>query len=267
MGWHVSEIIIYTGSTSARRKITLLALSSDCNKKIIAKLADTDMAAASIKQETAALRQLAKTPLANVVPSFITEEEFGPYFVQLQSCLPKVASQCSYLSVSHLSFLALLSEINRVSIPINKTMEWNFINDTDNLPNPINNILSILKRYNNSGDRIDCHMIHGDFAPWNIIVEKSGILVYDWEESVPLGLPFYDAFHFIYRQATLIGPWKGAAIVLNKMKEAAKFLQYTSDIKCDINIALSIWCIKEYMRSPDTRLIEMASRISRLANE
>jgi uncharacterized protein YggU (UPF0235/DUF167 family) len=267
MGWPVGEIVIYTGADSVKRKITILAISSDYKNKIIAKIADTSTAVAAIKQESSALSRLSQSSLANLVPSLIIEDNFGPYFIQIQTALPKQTMQHAFLSNTHLDFLIKLSQINRHSLPINNTSEWRCINQTLDYPLPMHNILSKLKRYNFSDKKIDCHMVHGDFVPWNIIYKKDSILVYDWEDSIPLGLPFHDAFHFIYRQASLVGPWKGASVIINRMKSTSTFLKNAAKINCDINIALSIWCIKEYLNKPDTRLIDIATIIAHQINE
>lgn len=271
-GWTVDEMAIYAGSESPARKITALGLSSDCRKQIIARIADTDLAAAAIRQESAALQILAQSPLAGSVPVLIAEGECGPYVVQLQSCLPKVRGQCTTLTNAHIDFLSALSRINRTTVPIHRTGGWNIISEAagspkaGKLPEAIRHIISSLLNNSTANRIVECHMTHGDFAPWNIIAEKDRILVYDWEESIPLGLPFLDVFHFIYRQAALVGPWKGAPIIINKMKKASEFLRHATNIKGDINIALSIWCIKEYLSKPGTRLIEMASHIRQVKN-
>lgn len=266
-GWDVGDMVIYAGSDSADRKITVLAMSPDCNRKIIVKIADTEPAVAAVNRESASLRILAQSSLAAAVPSVIAEDSFGPYFIQLQTFLNRGSGQYGTLSDAHMNFLSALSHINRESIPIHKTMEWLIISEAKGLPDAITRIASHIKNVRVANAEIDCHMIHGDFAPWNIITQGDSILVYDWENSNPSGFPFHDIFHFIYRQASLVGPWKGASAVVATMKNAAAHLVRASGVKCDVNIALSMWCIKEYLYKSNPKLLEIASLIDRIQCE
>jgi hypothetical protein len=272
-GWSVDEMVVYAGSESPARKITALGLSSDCCRQIVARIGDTDLAAAAIRQEAAALHVLAHSPLAGSVPALIAEGEYGPYVIQLQSCLPKVRGQCRTLSNAHIGFLSALSRINRTSVPIHRTAAWHiFIKvatspEAGKLPEAIRHIASRLANDDTANRIVECHMIHGDFAPWNIICQDGSILAYDWEESNPVGFPFHDVFHFIYRQASLVGPWQGATGVLKAMRNAAVRLAHTSEIRCDVNLALSLWCIKEYTCKPAPRLVELATELERMKHE
>lgn len=268
-GWSVAEMVVYAGSESLARKITVLGISSDYHEQIVAKMADTDRGSAAIKQESAALRALAQSPLSGSVPALIAEGEYGPYAIQLQSCLPKDYGQRGTLSIEHMRFLSTLSEINRASIPIHGTAAWHVFSDVVNssgagrLPEAI---IRIASRLQNTGiiDRIvDCHMTHGDFAPWNIICKDNAILAYDWEDSSLSGFPFHDIFHFIYRHASLVGPWPGSASILKMMRDAAASLSLLSDIRCDIHDSLAVWCLAEYVRKPNSRLLELTNELAR----
>ncbi len=272
-GWPVDEVIVYAGSESPARKITVLGISSDGSKQIVARIADTDLAVVAIKQESAALRTLAQSPLAGSVPFLIAEGAHGPYFIQLQSCLPKASGQCRTLSNAHIGFLSELTKINRSNVPFGKTKEWAFIDDAataatvGELPACVSHIVSDLEKSDTAERMVDCYMTHGDFAPWNIIDQKGSILVYDWEDSNPEGFPFHDIFHFIYRQASLVGPWHGAKTVMQMMRHAAERLANVSQIMCDPDFALSVWCIREYFCKADPRLIDLAGAIAKIKHE
>ncbi|OPZ15574.1 MAG: hypothetical protein BWZ05_02259 [Bacteroidetes bacterium ADurb.BinA245] len=267
VGWEVIDLIIYAGSDAVDRKITALAISSDCNKKVIARIADTDLGTLAIKRESEALKRLAQSSINNLVPSLIAEDKYGPYFIQLQSCFPKSAGQCRKLSNLHIRFLAELSKINRIKTPVNQTAEWKMLSAPLELPDTINNMATNLVKNGVAGKIVECHMSHGDFVPWNIICEQNGILVYDWENSNPTGFPFHDVFHFIYRQAALVGPWPGSLALLKAMRKSAACLAHESKIIFEPVLALSLWCIKEYLCKPDSRLIELAIELNRTKNE
>ena len=46
---------------------------------------------------------------------------------------------------------------------------------------------------------------HGDFAPWNIIIDKTGVWrVLDWERGEPVGVPGWDWFHYVVQVECLV---------------------------------------------------------------
>ena len=272
-GWDVDEIVVYAGSDSPNRKITVLAMSSDCSRKIIARIADTDLARVAIMQESAALRVLAQSPLAGSVPALTAEGKCGSYFIQLQSCLPKVHGQCRTLSNAHIDFLSALSRIGRERVPLHKIAAWSVVSKIANSPKPrelpgaIRHAISSLISIGAAERIVDCHMTHGDFAPWNVTCQNNSLFVYDWEDSNLAGFPFHDVFHFIYRQASLVGPWPGPAAILKMMRDAAASLARTEDIRCDVGLSLAVWCIREYCSKPDHRLVDLATELGRMKHE
>lgn len=56
------------------------------------------------------------------------------------------------------------------------------------------------------GGRVPAVWVHGDFAPWNLRVDKGRRLAaFDWEEGRADGLPVWDIAHFHVQQAFLFG--------------------------------------------------------------
>ncbi len=52
-------------------------------------------------------------------------------------------------------------------------------------------------------------LVHGDFAPWNLLWDETGNLcAIDWEDAKEEGLPLYDLLHFFIIQAYLFGAKK-----------------------------------------------------------
>ena len=47
--------------------------------------------------------------------------------------------------------------------------------------------------------------MHGDFAPWNIRLQRGAAALVDWEDSEPCGLPLHDAYHFVHMARYLFG--------------------------------------------------------------
>jgi hypothetical protein len=48
-------------------------------------------------------------------------------------------------------------------------------------------------------------LVHGDFAPWNVVGHRSGVAAYDWEDATQEGAPFWDLWHFAVQGAALLG--------------------------------------------------------------
>ena len=272
IGWPVDEMVVYGGSESPASKISALALSADCHSQVVVKIGDTDEASAAIRNESATLSILAQSPLASVVPVLIAEHEWGPYSIQVQSYLPKRSRQCKSLTNAHMDFLSELSHIDRRRLPIHRTKEWRIISELPNspvrkdVPGSIWHLASRILDCGIGEAPVECHMIHGDFTPWNIIYEDGCIFVYDWEDSSPVGVPLQDAFHFVYRQAALVGPWRVKS-VLRLMREVGTALTRKSEIRCDIDYILGIWCVKEYIRRPSQQITELAAELNRAIHE
>jgi hypothetical protein len=47
-------------------------------------------------------------------------------------------------------------------------------------------------------------IFHGDFTPWNIKVSGEKWIALDWERGELLGIPGWDAFHFVTQTAILV---------------------------------------------------------------
>lgn len=89
-------------------------------------------------------------------------------------------------------------------------------------------LLSINKEVYSLGENVDRELVymfsHGDFCPWNLVINKKNIIkVIDWEMAgiYPLG---YDLFTFVFQTSFLLSPNKKSAILI---KENTKwFIQY-----------------------------------------
>ena len=57
----------------------------------------------------------------------------------------------------------------------------------------------------NDSSELPTARIHGDFAPWNIRLQKGSAALVDWEDSQACGLPLHDAYHFVHMARCLFG--------------------------------------------------------------
>lgn len=87
------------------------------------------------------------------------------------------------------------------------------------LSTEIMNLVYTISTYNiiDDGSIIEAYA-HGDFCPWNLMLDMGQIKVFDWEMAgvYPLG---YDVFTFIFQTQFLLDPQKEIAIIWNENKE------------------------------------------------
>ncbi len=268
----IENIAIYCGSDSPRRKITLLAEAEKQARAIdfVVKIADTPEGATAIRQEGEALQALEGAKLFCEVPQLFLEDTWQGHAIQVQSALPlSTGPQIPELTVNHLRLLASLSRLDRQEIPLCKTTSWKSIqlaqksNEFEKWPLPVQKLLKNLLSEEFGSAEIVCHRTHGDFAPWNIRVKKDKFYVFDWEDSLKDGLPFSDAFHFIYRQASLVGPWPGGEVIGKllgqKLKQLAEMAGYFPMYETMYSSILATLMMQEYLKRPHPHIIELIS--------
>jgi aminoglycoside phosphotransferase (APT) family kinase protein len=85
------------------------------------------------------------------------------------------------------------------------------------------------------GKRVRASLHHGDFAPWNVKVDKAGRwTVLDWERGEVRGLPLWDWLHFIIQREVLIRrPGLGGLIdVVESLLRSPAVLDYSKRAAC-----------------------------------
>ena len=79
-------------------------------------------------------------------------------------------------------------------------------------------------------------------------MHDGGLVVYDWEDSVPDGLALTDAFHFLFRQASLVGPWPGGQRVVEASQSHVSVLRRHLGLSGEIaELLLSVWALGQYV--------------------
>jgi len=264
LGYPVIDLVIFAGE-SPRRKITALAVAAKRNNDVVVKIADTELGAQAIKQESNALHVVAASSLAGQAPKVIAEGQCGSYCVQLQEeVVGSTRKQIARLTKSHLEFLSKLSTIDRKIMPIKETRTWRNIKalaeatSSKTLPRHIHIALQKVLSDESAGVPVVCHRTHGDFAPWNIKVNNGKLFAYDWEDSLSDGLALTDIFHFLYRQASLVGPRPGPVRLIGNIRKSISLLgEEYSYPNFDYSFTLLAWMLHEYLTHPTAFLIEL----------
>jgi hypothetical protein len=76
-------------------------------------------------------------------------------------------------------------------------------------------------------------VVHGDFAPWNILRTLDGIALVDWESSRFELDPLYDLAHFVTSKGTLLGSHEPAGAVRLLTAEASPGWRYLEALGLD----------------------------------
>ena len=271
VGYGISDLVVYAGSESERRKITALAVAEKSEEDVVVKIADSAAGAEAIRQESAALRSLQLSTLSSQVPKLFFEDRWNGYRVQGQSTFSGNShSQAPCLTKAHFSFLADLSLIDRNFVLFRNTSFFRELDQklgsipADTLLPTVTNAWHKILKEDFADWKVLCHRTHGDFTPWNIRKQEGRLFVYDWEESLPEGLALTDALHFVFRQAALVGPWPGSVTMLEKLRETC--IRCISDIGCaekeGYEKYLLAWLIKEYAEKRSDRVAKMIEHIT-----
>jgi hypothetical protein len=217
LGAEAADAAVYTprmiGTNTAlgMRKLTLQLFAEDGEVTGIAKVADTEDARGAIERETLALRRLASVPEFNeLVPRVIAEEDLLGHRIQIQTPVGSDGKKfCRRLTENHLAFLGMLSHVDQVEMPLEKWPHWQLIwhwaHDGTTYHGNTNPALPLVEKCAATlkGVKIPFHRMHGDFARWNIMVDRKGMSVVDWEQSEEAGLPCYDLVYFLVRKANV----------------------------------------------------------------
>lgn len=266
LGFAVMDLIVCAGSDSPRRKITALAVTEASSEAAIIKLADTPQGAEAIRQESVALEALSDSPVAADVPELLFEDVCQEYTVQAQSVgSGRPCSQRAALGERHLDFLAELARLGRTVVPLGETPHFRSLAqalrkaDLSAWPHRVGECARRCVSGALGEHRVMCHRTHGDFVPWNIKQARTRFFVFDWEESRRDGLALTDVFHFIYRQAALVGPWRGSGRVAECLRDAATHLARRAGYgQLDLGAILRAWLVHEYLARPSRYLDELA---------
>lgn len=261
------SISYYMGNGGPRSKITAQATSRR-NNPVFVKIAESEAAQALLRNEKFALENIT------------SENESAPRILDLAT-----KNGWLYLFVTgpssnfHRSGLALTNGHERYvgNIALNGLHELSFqefvkkhsfIDRVSRLEqSPYSEIIgdtgiSALRLSQNhfSTGPIKAYRNHGDFVPWNILIDdQDNIFTYDWEYSEASAPAFSDLFHFLRstRQFAMhMSPSRTATEILDPDASHAKILSaHAQRLKidiCDIPCYLLLYLVTEILRHAET---------------
>jgi hypothetical protein len=208
-----SSISCGTPGPDAKLTVQLILMSPAGGILAFAKVADSERARSMLANEARMLEFLSGTSFAGEVPKLIAQFEHEGYSVLLQTPLAGGASGNRFAS-EHWDFLSRLVLDRSITIgeylldqqrlaqrlvALNRSVGTEIVES-------LSAALSWLERASSHACR--AVVIHGDFAPWNIRINhssgKTRIHAFDWEYGREIGIPAWDALHFIIQTDILV---------------------------------------------------------------
>jgi len=194
------------------------------------KFTDNPVIAERFEQEHKLLSYLHQCGVTNV-PQSLFCGKVGDVFVFIQSSVRTFRSKpCFCWSEKHTDFLKKIYENTTVRERFEKTQFCRMLDDFQRSGKIFfdeiewETIQEAIKkvRCHFLNQDVDFCMVHGDFVPWNMLIENGDIHIFDWEFATWSFPPFLDYFHFYTQTAMLQNRWKRFKILsgYNEMRDA-----------------------------------------------
>jgi len=97
--------------------------------------------------------------------------------------------------------------------------------------------------------------VHGDAAPWNLLVDLDGWVLVDWEASREEHSPFWDVWHYIVQSHALLGQPTRQSILQGLRDEgpvSVALAEYAREARIDRGRASS--SLQDYLQSSETAI-------------
>lgn len=192
------------GTQGVEKKTSILGFDRKNNQEFFIKYADTEIPQRNVNNEGVILKQLVELEFVPQLQQHINTADFT--FIET-SVLKGERVLNQKIDKQLLDILFVLSQLK-----VNTTREYTTDNKT-------------------------C-FAHGDFCPWNMMLNNNKLQIYDWEMAgeYPLG---YDLFTYIFQTAFLLTPKKQIEKIIEeqsnlianffKLQEDKEWLTYLHD--------------------------------------
>jgi thiamine kinase-like enzyme len=178
------------GTVGVEQKITVLGVDTETSEAFFIKYAETEIARNNVNNEGAILKQLKQLDFVPQIQHHINTESF----TFIQTCVLK-GERIRKLKTDSL-LLDVLFKIAKQKVDTTRNYK--------------------------SG--VQQCFAHGDFCPWNMMLDNQQLMVFDWEMAgmYPLG---YDLFTYLFQSSFLLKPRNSISSVFaqNKLLITAYF--------------------------------------------
>lgn len=170
-----------------------------------AKIARSDAARALVRHESQTLRSLAE--LGIEAPHLFGVESTTTHDVLVQSAITGRRSP-PRLDARHLRYLQHIEQRTTRELPLAESVSHRRTLErlSDLATRADATWLEIFRALAQrlAGCRMHCGLAHGDFTPWNVLVERESAWAFDWEHARSDAPRGFDATHFALQQAVLV---------------------------------------------------------------
>ncbi len=239
--------VVYVGTPGAQQKAVVnLVDTGDFRPLSVMKVALSKGAQSSLYREATVLKQLANLGVPYVPLLMQDREEGASTFQTVLSGMPTGRK----LTQQHIEWLLALPKTGEVTT-LDKQRE--ILQGTLDLcvdqmePDhkaTLVNAIDVVK----GQVEIPLVLIHGDFAPWNIIQHPDHSLqVVDWEDAHFDGLPLWDLCHFYYMQAHLFDDMNPTSLLItsNHVSQYMNSLGVHKSLKQQLSL---LYCLFQILK-------------------
>ena len=220
------EFSVFGGTPSSHQKITMQIYKGS---KILGycKFSDKKEVKIIFKQEEYILNFLKKKGVDQIPVCLFSGNYHGDidFFVQTTQ-KTKTSIQSNQWSTAHEDFLLQLHNKTKQNILFEKSEFFNSLqllkNDLGLLEKQHNKLILGLINYleNFFKSKEVCFSVyHGDFTPWNMIIEKKRLFVFDFEYAKMTFPPFLDRYHFYTQVCIHEKKWNAEEIQKNYLRK------------------------------------------------
>lgn len=116
----------------------------------------------------------------------------------------------------------------------------------------------ISKKYNNS--TVEFGFYHGDFTPWNTVIENGKIKVFDFEYAKRTYPPYLDAVHYLLQKNFFVDGLNDANQIYSSLKESSIWKKFDDRRSLEMVIMYLLEIINLYLSRTSEESLDEKSR-------
>jgi hypothetical protein len=256
VGRQVTDYALYLGTPDDNRKTVILPLGDEL-PSVILKVAETPRACASLHNEAAALSALSGSLISGSVPRLVDLVSSDAAVTLYQEYRPRRGISARKLDQSVAEFLGQLAMVELETVPLSVYLAYVSGCIDETMPGEVlracRDLHDRLQKLADSGQVINLHRTHGDFAPWNCAWTAQGLFVFDWEASMVNGLALGDAFYYAIAPVLLMKRNAKAETTLGKALHVGEMLvkkmANLSGVLPDPQLYLALWLLGRQVKT------------------
>lgn len=199
---NIDSIINISPGTKSKHQKTTVQIIHNENTEAFLKASKTPQTIELSINENDALKFLENKNLSFHNPKSLFGGNIQSSYYLIQSA-PKFGFNQSNTEFEKPHQQTILDLFNLGSKSINLSTYMSTLRNIENIDNLLPYILDIEKQHKDCN--INLCFSHGDFAPWNILINKThGLFIFDWEHADKSRPLLFDFFHYHYMTCKLL---------------------------------------------------------------